>query len=67
MTERIKAILVLGLSLHCGAVLSQLGGEEYEPTPEYLDATFDKNDAQRVAAGFSAAVPIDNDTSMLAA
>lgn len=65
MTERIKAILFLVLSLHCCAVFSQLVGEEHEPTPEYLDATFDKDDVRRVAAGFSDAAPNDNATSVL--
>ena len=48
--------IVLFLLLSCGTLPAWAGGEDAEPTPEYLDATFSADDAARVAAGFSAAI-----------
>ena len=48
--------IVVFLLLSCTTVPAWSAGEDAEPTPEYLDATFSADDAARVAAGFSAAI-----------
>lgn len=52
----IKIILWIFLVLYWNLAVAQANGEQNEPTPEYLDATFTSADAARVAAGFSDAL-----------
>jgi hypothetical protein len=49
----LKTVLPILLGLYCVGAVAQPSGEENEPTPEFLDATFSGTDAERVAAGFS--------------
>ena len=48
-----RTALAIFLILSWHIAVAQINGEEGEPTPEYLDATFTSEDAARVAAGFS--------------
>lgn len=48
-----KLLVLIGLGLSCVPLGAQPGGEATEPSPEYLDAAFTSEDADRVAAGFS--------------
>lgn len=48
-----RTVLAIFLVLSGNIAVAQINGEEGEPTPEYLDATFTSEDAARVAAGFS--------------
>jgi hypothetical protein len=48
-----RTALAVFLVLFWNIAVAQINGEEGEPTPEYLDATFTSEDAARVAAGFS--------------
>ena len=56
----IKSLLTTVFSIYSSFYLNlavaEIFGEENEPTPESLDATFTSADAERVAAGFSSEV-----------
>ena len=66
MAKYFKVIGCLALGLHCSVAMTQLPAEEYEPTPEYIDANFGEEGAARLAAGFSDMIPAGGATSSLA-
>ena len=66
MAKYVKLIGCLALGLHCSVAMTQLPGEEYEPTPEHIDANFGEEDAARLAAGFSDTMVAGSATSSLA-
>ena len=66
MAKYFKVIGCLALGLHCSVAMTQLPAEEYEPTPEYIDANFGEEGAARLAAGFSDMIPAGSATSSLA-
>jgi hypothetical protein len=48
-----RTALAVFFVLPWNIAVAQINGEEGEPTPEYLDATFTSEDAARIATGFS--------------
>jgi hypothetical protein len=61
----LRTALLIFLGLPGNIAVAQVNGEEGEPTPEYLDATFTSEDAARVAAGFSDRIMAEPSTDPL--